>query len=885
METLRRESSPLSQTLSQESRVKLQKVVMVTAPGWSSTFQPTNAMLEGFQSKIPLPKKMISIPYGPITFMFLLIGIALLSLGVRYSIATTTGNSDAFTLKQALEAPVYANGKQLSNIKIFPTSANETTAKGVQSLLQNNVGAPNIGLSYGILPGYIGYVIIQLAILFIYLALMPFVLVIANMSKMLGMRNLQFIETIESLLFSSNKGYAKRPKFSRTIKGAMIGLFQSKGVALGNYFTLDELKTIVKKIVDGGDNQRIKILLKDSKMTDFVERNLVRYLPSNDVGKFQLTQDGLENAMDSYNLLPFDANQLKSFILDLPDFLESIRMSSFTHPILVQIGERSFKIKARFFWETTSYKYLKVPNSLEKVPQWYFKTQTDPASSQVGVREMAIQFQPGSGLELKDKIDPNETPDKEDGVPRYLVVEDTEKTNVDQNIPNMIASVFRGIGVFGGSIGSMAGILMLLVLVANTVDSFMGDYVTYDSSLFQKMVFVTSDAYYGWVNRSDVNTGDVFKMNQYIMKTNSKMKIIDVSKLRSNDDKIKSLIDTYNTDIGSSRFVLNQIFYRTLYLTLMITMPFVLAWFVGLMDTRLTFELLGPMGMSSSTDMGLILPGLTVLNFIITFSIATAYMSGDWFYTLDEKNPKPSYWETTRNTRASQMERAPMKTNLDDTTTSYVDLLRKLATHRFLTTSGNTTGSSLTQNSQQKRLLTSTSVYNIRAFERTRVLFITEANDFHGYYLQFISPKIGASQNNTSMNNQMNMTKYSGSARGLIYGGLSSIILLSIVLGLMGLLSIPLASSVSKEENNILSNGKAVIDFLFKYTHSVQRTKTLIGQAVIFLVGLISTITTFSFADNEVATGTYPGGPRRNTNVSELAYGSLAYIDENARPK
>lgn len=97
---------------------------------------------------------------------------------------------------------------------------------------------------------------------------------------------------------------------------------------------------------------------------------------------------------------------------------------------------------------------------------------------------MAIQFQPGSGLELKDKVDPNETGDKEGGVPKYLVVEDTKKTNTDQSVPNAIASILRGIGVFNGTLGSMAVILLLIVIVVNSLDASLGDYVYHDSRLF-----------------------------------------------------------------------------------------------------------------------------------------------------------------------------------------------------------------------------------------------------------------------------------------------------------------------------------------------------------------------------------------------------------------
>jgi len=45
MEALRKERSPLSLSLSPETTAKLEKVVMVTSPGWISTFQPTTEMV------------------------------------------------------------------------------------------------------------------------------------------------------------------------------------------------------------------------------------------------------------------------------------------------------------------------------------------------------------------------------------------------------------------------------------------------------------------------------------------------------------------------------------------------------------------------------------------------------------------------------------------------------------------------------------------------------------------------------------------------------------------------------------------------------------------------------------------------------------------------
>jgi len=64
METLREPTSALSVDLDEKTRGKLQKVVMVTAPNWVSTFRPVEEVVEKFANeavdKMPLPKKNLS---------------------------------------------------------------------------------------------------------------------------------------------------------------------------------------------------------------------------------------------------------------------------------------------------------------------------------------------------------------------------------------------------------------------------------------------------------------------------------------------------------------------------------------------------------------------------------------------------------------------------------------------------------------------------------------------------------------------------------------------------------------------------------------------------------------------------------------------------------
>jgi len=66
--------------------------------------------------------------------------------------------------------------------------------------------------------------------------------------------------------------------------------------------------------------------------------------------------------------------------------------------------------------------------------------------------------------------------------------------------------------------------------IVNRLEGWTGNYKEYDYSYFKKMVIVTSDAYYEWVERDDVHKVDIDKFSNFVSKTNYRIKIIDVSR-------------------------------------------------------------------------------------------------------------------------------------------------------------------------------------------------------------------------------------------------------------------------------------------------------------------------------------------------------------------
>jgi hypothetical protein len=263
------------------------------------------------------------------------------------------------------------------------------------------------------------------------------------------------------------------------------------------------------------------------------------------------------------------------------------------------------------------------------------------------------------------------------------------------------AAITRGIGVFGGSMSSLATVLLLIVFITNVLERMFGNYEHYDTSMFQKMVFITSDAYYAWTNDSATTKSDVAKMHAYVTKTNAKVKIVDVTSANNDTDRINRLIQAYNEDVGSKSFIRNQLFFRTLYILFLVTLPFLAAWILGVYDSRLMFQILGSMGLEGLDDgrsiLNAVLPVLTSVIFIASFTTAIVYMSKDWVERDPEESKekdKPNYWETTDSVGKSNVDKAPMKVKTDEM--SARERSRARRTLRFLTTSGSDSGSSLT---------------------------------------------------------------------------------------------------------------------------------------------------------------------------------------------
>lgn len=293
---------------------------------------------------------------------------------------------------------------------------------------------------------------------------------------------------------------------------------------------------------------------------------------------------------------------------------------------------------------------------------------------------------------------------------------------------NTFAAFFRHFGVFSGFVGTTCVLFLLIVISMKLIDSMSGNYIDYDFSVFQRMIFITSDAYYDWVKKDYVTKADVAKLDNYITLGNNRIRIINTNGLENDTSKITKLIETYNNDVAASSFVTNQMFLYTCFILFLITIPYVFIWStMGLVDASFVFEALCPSGIKgfnmSYHGMPLLIAVLTFAFFITTMIYV---FSRKWYHTADSKK-KPEYWPSTENPGS---ETSPNKENAEYN-------IRKFKTLRFLTANGTATAS-LDQDNQDKRLLTAGSIFNPNAFHRSRVLFITNGTDLGGYYKQFV---------------------------------------------------------------------------------------------------------------------------------------------------
>jgi len=174
----------------------------------------------------------------------------MISFVVRMMIATSGGVSDAMMLKQ-----LAGSSYDVKNSLVFNSQTDATKAGLFESVISKQLAKPQLSNSYGILPGFVAYEILQVGVLILYMVLLPFVLILSNASKMFGLRNLEFIETVESMLFSFNKGYTNRPRFTTGDKmGFIAKLFKSNGNVVLNpstYYTLEEIKAVIKSNLSG----------------------------------------------------------------------------------------------------------------------------------------------------------------------------------------------------------------------------------------------------------------------------------------------------------------------------------------------------------------------------------------------------------------------------------------------------------------------------------------------------------------------------------------------------------------------------------------------------------------------------------------------------------
>lgn len=93
------------------------------------------------------------------------------------------------------------------------------------------------------------------------------------------------------------------------------------------------------------------------------------------------------------------------------------------------------------------------------------------------------------------------------------------------------------------------------------------------------------------------------------------------------------------------------------------------------------------------------------------------------------------------------------------------------------------------------------------------------------------------------------------------------------------------STGVETKEANILKSGQAAINVLLNHLGAVQSpnqiSTIMTGQVVLCILALFTLLFTNLYPDGEIAVGR---GKGKLTESTELAYGSLAYIESNARP-
>ena len=905
MEQLRITTTPLSTNLHEETRGRLKEVVMVTAPGWTAKFKPLEDILEGFDvNKLPLPTKDKSTLQGPITLMIMLFAVMALSLVVRLLVSASGTQSQSTMIKQLLlKNPSYPNVEPGS--LIFSKTSGSAESELYKSIVATELVPPQINHSYAIIPGFILFEITQIAVLGLYTVLLPFILLLGNTAQFFGKRSMELIESVESILFQTNKHYTSQTRFTSFQKDNFVKLLFKPipNESIPNLdslpLKLEEIVAVIHKKLSLDPSKKFKKILKSNEDVNmFVQNNLKRFLKMETdgvhAGKYKVSEDAIYASLDSFNLFTFDGENMIKFWTP-PDFLQKLSESAFSYPILVKKQNNTFKIVPQYYWDTYDIEYLKMPPNFKdsQTPDFNLKHSFDPTNKKYSIEEVTVKFQEGSveqltfedAKKLKEQISKAEkgksidleqtSEPKTESPPEFLKVRVAEESN--QMAFNLIGSYLRSFGLMSGFVGTTSAILLLLVVVMKVLDNFTGYYKGgYNYGIFEKMIFISSDAYYNWVKRSNINKSDVSKFNNYVTQSNHRVRIVDMSKQTTDKDKITKMIEMYNTDVSSTNFIRNQIFLYVAYIFFIITLPYAFLWFTaGPLGTPFVFEVLGPMGTVGEWGPYMAVPILLALTTITLFIIGIVYLLRGWFRTLDD-DKKPDLWKTKTEVGDSN---SPNKESLGSFSRE------KAKTLRYLTANGSPTNS-LNQNNQDKRLVKAGSIFNPNAFYRTRVLFITNSDDLNGYYLRFIQPlKSVPATSPTSSSPRINVDSTdAGISITVIL--LSVIIISAFILGIPAIYGLMKGSSggVRGAEANILKSGIAASKYIkqfmadFKLGSESNFYKMIIAWVAMAACNIWPIIELASYSP-EVVTATKKKGKMQAT---ELAYGSLPFISNDS---
>lgn len=898
MEALRKDNSSLSIKLDDDTRKSMQKVVMVTSPEWEMEFKSTDEVVESFdvdERKLPVPKKNYYMLQGPLTSILIIVAIMILSFVVRLMITASGSVSESYIIQ--MNPDVQATAGIAFDVKDISYNSDFAKPDLVKSLVEQQLIPPHIISSWGLIPGFIAYYGIQTVILLLYIVLLPFVLLIANTSKLFGMRGLEFIESVESYLFMTNQGVNKRLKFNPNTKLNFLKILQAAdGIRPSTWYSSEQLERAIKAYVNGADvgKQQLKTILGD-RIEPFVNNYMKRFMeenkePGTDFGKYRVNTVALESAMDSYNL--FNMEDFRNYYAEIPQFIKNMSESAFAQPVLVRINNsNTFRFEKRMYYDVSTMEYLKIPADFsdETTPKFKFSIKKNSITNQYSVKELKVEMPEAGGIQVvSSSMKDRESGSADEGEGQksvYLAVSNKAKADEAQQIPNFISSMTRSVGVYSGFLGSTAGILLLVMLITKVLDSIVGKAAYNRLSLFDRIYYIPDIAYYNWLKRDDVSRDDVTKLNAFIQNSNVNVKIVDTG--MNAENTVNALSAAYNKDVGSTEYISNQMFIYALVIMLCLTAPYVFTSLVGMFDSRLMFDALGVMGQEFTPHHGISI--FTSLAFIGCFIAAAVFLSQGW---IDKENlnggkkDKRIYWRNdARNTDSKE---APMKANPKNKKDRY----RMTKTWKFTTANG------IYNDEEHIRILRNCNLYNARAFERSRVMFITNADSLHGFFKKFVSSEMNLSklekQQEQFANTQTSMQvkdNSSSTSRNLIstLGIILGLAIAFVVIPIM-LQGVAESSGIMSKNVNILTRGSEVVKLLNKYvgdTLGYQEGSMVTHSIMLYIIqGITASLTLVPILTLALPSSILQTGKRVKKDkleATELAYGELPYIDSDAR--